>query len=165
MSRIRRHYDRVAEQLKLTVNEKPKDISYITHKQYVIVPIDTLNKSFLKALNYARTISENVIVFHISIDEEVTKKLQVKWEEYNVGIPMVIKQSPYRYLLTLICDYIDSEEYAAGPSDTVTVVLPQFVITKWWHNILHNQTSLFMRSKLMRNRNIAVITVPYIIEE
>ena len=122
MLRIRRHYDRVAEQLKLTVDEKPKDISYITHKQYVIVPIDTLNKSFLKALNYARTISENVIVFHISIDEETTKKLQAKWEEYNVGIPMIIKQSPYRDLFTLICDYIDSEEYAAGPSDTVTVV-------------------------------------------
>ena len=165
MLRIRGHYDRVAEQLKLTVDEKPKDINYIMHKQYVIVPIDTLNKSFLKALNYARTISENVIVFHVSIDEETTRKLQVKWEEYNVGIPMIIKQSPYRDLLTLICDYIDSEDYAAGPMDTVTVVLPQFVISKWWHNILHNQTSLFMKNKLMRKRNIAVITVPYIIEE
>ena len=165
MLRIKRHYDRVAEQLRLTVDEKPKDISYITHKQYVIVPIDTLNKSFLKALNYARTISENVIVFHISIDEEVTKKLQIKWEEYNVGIPMIIKQSPYRDLFILLCDYIDSEEYAAGPNDTVTVVLPQFVITRWWHNVLHNQTSILMKSKLMKKRNIAVITVPYIIED
>jgi len=165
MIRIKRHYDRVAQQLKLNVDEKPKDISYIIHKQYVIVPIDTLNKSFLKALNYARTISENIIVFHVSVDEEVTKKLQVKWEEYNVGIPMIIKQSPYRDLFSLMCAYIDSEEYAAGPNDTVTVVLPQFVITKWWHNILHNQTSIIMKSKLMRKRNIAVITVPYIIED
>lgn len=165
MLRIKRHYTRVAEQLRLTVDEKPKDISHIEHKQYVIVPIDTLNKSFLKALNYARTISSNIIVFHISIDEEATAKLKEKWEEYNIGIPMVVKKSPYRDVLHLLCNYIDSEEYAAGPNDTVTVVMPQFVITKWWHNILHNQTSIFIRTMLMRKRNIAVITVPYIIEE
>ncbi|MBC8059259.1 MAG: amino acid permease, partial [Clostridiaceae bacterium] len=165
MTRIKRHYSKVAEQLKLTVAEKPKDISFIKQKQYVIVPIDTLNRSFLKALNYARTISDNVIVFHIAVDEESSKKLQAKWEEYDVGIPMVVKKSPYRDVLHVLCNYIDSEEYAAGPNDTVTVVLPQFVITKWWHAVLHNQTSVFIRSMLMRRRNIAVITVPYIIEE
>jgi len=165
MTRIKNHYSRVAMQLRLNVDQKPKDISFIKQKQYVIVPIDTLNKSFLKALNYARTISDNIIVFHISIDEDSTKKLQAKWEEYDVGIPMVVKRSPYRDVMHILCDYIDSEEYAAAPKDMVTVVLPQFVITKWWHVILHNQTSVFLRSMLMRRRNIAVITVPYIIEE
>jgi len=165
MTRIKNHYSRVAMQLRLNVDQKPKDISFIKQKQYVIVPIDTLNKSFLKALNYARTISDNIIVFHISIDEDSTKKLQAKWEEYDVGIPMVVKRSPYRDVMHILCDYIDSEEYAAAPKDMVTVVLPQFVITKWWHVILHNQTSVFLRSMLVRRRNIAVITVPYIIEE
>ncbi len=165
MLRIKRHYSRIAEQLKLTICEKPKDISYIEQKQYVIVPIDTLNKSFLKALNYARTISKNIIVFHISIDEEATEKLQAKWEEYNVGIPMVVKSSPYRDVLHMLCEYIDSEEYIAGPHDMVTVVMPEFVITRWWHNILHNQTTIFTRTMLLKRRNIAVITVPYIIEE
>lgn len=165
MLRIRSHYNRVADQLKLTVNEKPKDITYIKQKQYVIVPIDTLNKSFLKALNYARTISDNIIVFHISVDEDATEKLKKKWIEYSVGIPLVIKNSPYRDVLHILYDYIDSEEYAAGPNDMVTVVIPQFVITKWWHKILHNQTSWFLKSMLMKRRNIAVITVPYIIEE
>ena len=165
MLRIKNHYNKIAEQLKLVIDEKPKDITYIEHKQYVIVPIDTLNKSFLKALNYARTISSNIIVFHISIDEEATERLQKKWAEYNVGIPMIIKKSPYRDVLKLLCDYIDSEEYAAGPNDMVTVVIPQFIITKWWHKVLHNQTSWFLRTMLMKRRNIAVITVPYIIEE
>ncbi len=165
MTRIKKHYTKVAEQLKLGIGEKPKDVSYIEHKQYVIVPIDTLNKSFLKALNYARTISKNIIVFHISIDEEATAKLQAKWDEYNIGIPMVVKSSPYRDVLHLLCEYIDSEEYIAGPHDMVTVVMPEFVITKWWHNVLHNQTTIFTRTMLLKRRNIAVITVPYIIEE
>lgn len=165
MLRIKKHYSVVAEQLKLTADVKPKDISFIKQKQYVIVPIDTLNKSFIKALNYARTISDNIIVFHISVDDEATKRLQKKWEEFNVGIPMVVKKSPFREVINVLCDYIDSEEYAAGPKDTVTVVMPQFKTTKWWHNVLHNQTSMFIRSSLMKKRNIAVITVPYIIEE
>ncbi len=165
MTRVKKHYTIVAEQLKLTIDEKPKDVSYIKQKQYVIVPIDSLNKSFLKALNYARTISDNIIVFHISVDEDATSKLQKKWEDYNVGINMVIKKSPYRDILHVLCDYIDSEEYSAGPKDTVTIVMPQFIITKWWHAILHNQTSMFVRTMLLRRRNVAVITVPYIIDE
>ena len=61
--------------------------------------------------------------------------------------------------------FIESEEYAAGPNDTVTVVIPQFVVSKWWGNILHNQTSLFIKGLLLKERNIAIVTVPYIIEE
>lgn len=165
MMQIKKHYTVVAEQLRLDINEKPKVINFAEQKRYVIVPIATLNKSFLKALNYARTISDNIIVFHISVDDEATKKLMKRWEEYNIGIPLVIKKSPYRSLLNPIVKFIESEEYVAGPNDTVTVVIPQFVVSKWWGNILHNQTAFFIKGMLLKERNIAVITVPYIIDE
>lgn len=165
MLRVRAHYSHVAEQLKLNVYERPKAIDLSEQKRYVIVPIDTLNRSFLKALNYARTISDNIIVFHVSVDDETTEKLLKKWDDYNVGIPIVVKQSPYRHIVGPLVKFIESEEYAAGPLDTVTVVIPQFVVAKWWGNILHNQTSLFIKTLLLKRRNIAMITIPYIIEE
>ncbi|MDW8799733.1 APC family permease [Clostridium sp. A1-XYC3] len=165
MLRIRAHYIHVAEQLRLTVYERPKAVDLAEQKRYVIVPIDTLNKSFLKALNYARTMSENIIVFHVSVDEECTEKLLKKWEEYGVGIPIVVKKSPYRNIVGPLVKFIESEEYAAGPMDTITVVMPQFVVTKWWGNILHNQTALLVKTMLLRRRNIAMVTIPYIIEE
>jgi len=162
---IKRHYSEVARQLKLCIDEKPKEINLAEEKRYVIVPIDTLNKSFLKALNYARTISDNIIVFHVSVDDEATEKLRKKWDQYNVGIPIIVKKSPYRHIVGPLVKYIESDEYGAGPMDTVTVVIPQFVVTKWWGNILHNQTSLFIKTLLLKRRHIAMITIPYIIEE
>ncbi|NMM65149.1 APC family permease [Clostridium sp. P21] len=164
-TRVKKHYNTVAAQLKLNVDQRPKVINFEEQKRYAIVPIDTLNKSFLKALNYARTISNNIIVFHISVDKDATEKLKKKWDEYNIGIPLVIKESPYRALIHPLVKFIKSEEYAAGPNDTVTVVIPQFVVSKWWGNILHNQTSLFIKGMLIKERNIAIVTVPYIIEE
>ena len=115
MLRVKEHYSKVAEQLKLTVYERPKAIDLAEQKRYVIVPIDTLNKSFLKALNYARTISDNIIVFHVSVDDEATEKLLKKWDEYNVGIPIVVKNSPYRHIVGPLVKYIESDEYGAGP--------------------------------------------------
>lgn len=165
MVSINRHYQKVAKQLKLTVNERPKEINFEKQKRYVIVPIDTLNKSFLKALNYARTISSNVIVFHVSVDDEATSKLLEKWHKYDIDIPIVVKKSAYRSIAGPLVKFIESEEYAAGSKDTVTVVFPQFVVTKWWGNILHNQTALFIKTMLLRRRNIAIVTVPYIIFE
>jgi K+ transporter len=165
MSKIKEHYTKVAKQLKLSLNEKPKEINFAEQKRYVIVPIDTLNRSFLKALNYARTISDNIIVFHVSVDDEATDRLLNKWDKYNIGIPIVVKKSPYRSILGPLVKFIESEEYTAGKNDTITVVLPQFVVKKWWGNILHNQTALFIKTMLVRRRNIAIVTIPYIINE
>ena len=165
MRKIKLHYTEAARQLKLPMDQKPKKIDFVSQKRYVIVPIDALNKSFLKALNYARTISDNIIIFHVSVDDAATEKLLKKWHQYGVDIPIVVKKSPYRSIVGPLVKFIESEEYAAGSKDTVTVVMPQFVVTKWWGNILHNQTSLFIKTMLLKRRNIAIVTVPYIIDE
>lgn len=165
MLSIKKHYNKVAGQLKLPLDEKPKQIDMAVQKNYIILPIDTLNKSFLKALNYARCISDNIIVFHVSVDEAATEKLKKRWDEYNLNIPLVIKKSPYRSLVGPLVKFIESEEFVTTPRDTITVVIPQFVVKKWWLNFLHNQTALFVKSVLLKRRNIAVTTIPYIIEE
>ena len=133
--------------------------------QHVIILVGTLNKSFLKALNCARCLSENVVAFHVSTDAEATEKLKRKWKEYNPGIPLIIEHSAYRDVMEPLMNFIESEDRASKHGETVTVVISQFVITKWWHNILHNQTGYFIKSMLYKNRNVAVLTVPYIIKE
>lgn len=165
MLRIKKHYIRIAEQLKLPLNIRPKNLEPADDKQHVIILVNSLNKSFLKCLNYSKNLSRNIVAFHVSVDNDATEKLKKKWEEYDVGIPLVVRQSPYRDVIDPLLEFIDSEEHASKPGETVTVVLSQFVITKWWHNILHNQTSLFIKNMLYKRRNIVVVSVPYIIEE
>lgn len=165
MFRIKRHYTKVANQLKLDCSERPKDIISKDDTQHIVILVDSLNKSFLKSLNYSKHISKNIVAFHVSTDLDACERLKEKWLEYNVGIPLIVKHSPYRDLIDPLLNFIDSEEHESKPGETVTVVLSQFVISKWWHNILHNQTALFIKSMLYKRRNIVVITVPYIIHE
>ena len=81
-----------------------------------------------------------------------------------MGIPLVIKKSPYRDVISLLIEYVESDEHASKVGDLVTVLMSQFVAEEWWENGLHNQTAYFLRSALLKHRNIAVISVPYIIE-
>lgn len=164
MLRIKAHYTRVAKALKLDLNEKPKKVTPKERKEQIIIPIDTLNKSFLKAYNYAEGLSENITVFHVSVDDCATEKLKKKWAEYGVNVPLVIRKSPYRSLVGPLVKYIKEEELQCN-GETVTIVIPQFVVTKWWHNALHNQTAIVIKTMLLKMRNIVVITIPYVIEE
>jgi len=165
MVKVKRHYTKIAEQLKLSMDQRPNNGVTTTNNQHVIILVSSLNKSFLKALNCAKCLSQNVVAFHVSTDEEATEKLEKRWEEYNPGIPLIIKHSSYRNIMNPLMTFIESEDRTSKHGETVTVVIAQFVITKWWHNLLHNQTSYFIKSMLYKNRNVAVLTVPYIIED
>lgn len=165
MLKIKKHYTKVSVELKLSKNERPIPLENISNDRKVIILVDSLNKSFLKALNYSRGISKNITAFHVATDEESARLLKKKWDDYNVGIPLIIEYSPYRDLVSPLLRYIRKEEGHTKSGESVTVVLGQFVVTKWWHNILHNQTSMFIRNKLYRERNVSVITIPYIINE
>lgn len=165
MLRVRRHYEKVAQQLKLSNDQRPRESLSKGNNEKVIILVESMNRSFLKALNYANQISENVEALHVSIDEDSTNRLKEKWYAYNPGIPLVIKESPYRDLINPILDYVNEQHKGQPKGEHVTVILTQFVITKWWHNILHNQTGLFVKNMLYKNRNAVVVTVPYIINE
>ncbi|MBU3179311.1 APC family permease [Clostridium estertheticum] len=165
MVKIKDHYNKVVKQIKLSNDERPNIGIKTNNEQHVIILLGTLNKTFLKSLNCARCLSNNVVAFHVSTDQATTEKLKVKWKEYNPGIPLIIEHSAYRDIIEPLMNFIESEDRASKHGETVTVVISQFVITKWWHNILHNQTGYFVKSMLYKNRNVAVLTVPYIIKE
>lgn len=165
MTQIKRHYNKIASQLKLSPNERPKNVHADVNNRKMIILVESLNKSFLKAYNYSREISNNVVAFHISSDKEITMKLQEKWKEYGIEAPLVIRESPYRDVIGPLREYIKEEKAKLPKGENVTIVLTQFVITKWWHNLLHNQTGIFIKNELYKDRDVIVTTVPYIINE
>lgn len=164
MKKINAHYQNVAKQLRVGPDSVPDVVPNPINAKHMIVLVQSYNKATIKTINYAKCLSEDIVGFHVSVDDEETAKLVRKWEENNVGIPLVIKQSPYRDVLSLLVEYIESDEHASKLGDLVTVLMAQFVVEKPWENALHNQTAYFIRQALLKHRNIAVISVPYIIE-
>jgi hypothetical protein len=160
------HYKDISRQLSLSPEDVRKETAAIGVKKHMIVVISSLNKASLKAINYARALSNdtNVEAFNVSIDEEKSAALRKKWEECGMTIPLIIKYNPYREILRPLREYLESEEHESQPGDIITVVVPQFVVNSFWKNIFHNQTGFAIRRKMLHDRHIAIITVPYVLK-
>jgi amino acid transporter len=153
---IHRHYVDVATQL---TTEGAQKLRAIKHE--VIVPISGIHRGVLQALEYAKAIAHgHVTAIYINVDDETTQKLREKWSSFVEGIELVVIASPYRSLVGPLLRYID-RRLALHPAEVVTVVLPEFVPARWWHHLLHNQSSLLLKGALLFKRNVIVISVPY----
>jgi len=161
------HYKDVAEQLSLSIEEVQKENNIIRVNRHIIVLVSSLNKATLKAINYARQMSEgaNLIAFNISTDKENAMALQDKWYRCEIPFPLIVRDSPYRTVIEPLMQYIKSEEHAYQPGDILTVVMAQFVVSKNWMNMYHNQTATAIRRKFLRDQHVAVVVVPYVLDE
>lgn len=161
---IRRHYDRIRENL--VIEESGSELIVKNPpKKHIVLPVQSINKSFIKALNYAMTLNGDIEVYHVSVDYSSTDKLVKQYKQLNVEIPLVIEEAPYRNINEMLIAHVDARQAKLKKHEMLTVVLPQFVIPRRWHYILHNQTSLRLRTTLLKRRDVAVISVPYIINE
>ncbi|MGD0153042.1 MAG: hypothetical protein ABSC17_04655, partial [Thermacetogeniaceae bacterium] len=165
MLRIRKHYATVASRLNIS-NEELPNLRFETHYfHHVIVPIDSLNAMVVNALRYAKSLGPNVEAFHVETFIGEADKLRRKWELLHTDVPLIVKHSPYREVVGPLIEYIESEEHASQPGDIITVLLPQFIVTKWWDLALHNNTSIFIANALFRERNIVVSVLPFYLED
>jgi amino acid transporter len=156
---IHGHYLEVAKQLSTQGLTKLRPI-----KHEVIVPISGIHRGVISALEYAKSVApDHVTAVYIDIDEETTRKLREKWEQWGAGVNLVVLASPYRSLVRPLLRYIDRVEKRAS-DDIVTIVLPEFVPAKWWQQLLHNQSSLMLKGALLFKRGIVVTSVPYHLE-
>jgi amino acid transporter len=161
MLKINKHYRAVAKQLRVS----PEDLQSIKisenhYRNRVIVPIESVNKASIRALRYARTISDHVIAFNVSIDEESGEKIKKRYALLDTDIPLIVKYSPFRRIVEPLLKFIESEEYNYKKGDMITVILPQFVVRKRWHNILHNKTRVYIEKELLKHKHIVVATMP-----
>lgn len=166
MKTINYHYTNIARQLRLDPTQVQTEINTLNVKKHMIVIVGSLNKASLKAINYARFLSDdqNIVIFHVSIDKDSARNIKEKWKECGIPIPLIVKYSPYREVVNPLIQYIESEEHASSPGDMITVVIPQFIVRKSWQNLLHNQTAFVIRKKLLRDRHIAVINIPFVLD-
>ena len=161
MLKIKRHYFAVAKQLKVSKEVLENfDIENVKYRNRVIVPIESVNRSSIRAIRFAKTISDNITVFSVALEKEKEKKLREDYAKLHVDIPLVIWNSPYRKVVDPLIKYIESEEYKYRQGDIITVLLPEFSVRKWWHRILHNQTRIFIARELLKHKHIVVATMP-----
>ncbi len=161
MLKTKRHYNALSKQLKITPEElSTVDLNTATYSNRVIVPLDSVNRASVRALRFAKTISENVVAFHVSINEENAQRVKEQYAMLNTGIPLTVKYSPTKTIVDSLSRYIESVEYDYKKGDMITVLLPQFVTKKWWHSLLHNRSTRFIKSELLKHKHIVVMTMP-----
>jgi amino acid transporter len=157
---IHQHYQAVARQLSLADAPRPSPV----RRHTALVLISGVHRGMLPALQYALSIApDNVTAVYVDLDPENTEKIRRKWNEWGCGIPLVILPSPYRSLMQPLLQYIDEVE-ARYDDDVLTIILPEFVPSKWWQYILHNQTGLQLKAALFFSRGKVVTSVPYHLE-
>jgi amino acid transporter len=159
--KIRSHYDDMAEQLHLPLEDNLHYDDTIEVRNYVIVPISSPTRVVFESLKFAKTLSKDIIVLHIAKDEESAAKVQAKWQNWNPGIDLEIIQSPYRLTIQPLLDYVEELKKKKNPQDYITVVIPEFETKKWWHRLLHNQTGWLLHAMLVIKENVSVTTIPY----
>ncbi|HML37805.1 MAG TPA: APC family permease [Bacillota bacterium] len=161
MNKIHKHYISVREQLKLEDSEYDgADLEELNYVNTIIVPLRSVNKASVRALRYAATICDDVVAFCVAINEENARKVQEQYDRLGTDIPLVIKLSPYRRVIDPLLRFIESSEYDHEPGDMITVLLSEFVVKKWWHKFLHNDTRVYVEKKLLKHKHIVVSVMP-----
>lgn len=157
---IRSHYLRVATQLRIEPGQLPPS----TIRQFVLVPLDSLNYASLRALAFARSMSQQVVAVHVATDPERTKILKEKMTKYAPDINLVLLDSPYRQFTRPLISYIELL-HQQTPDAFVTIVLPEFIPAHWWERALHGRTAARLRNTFETHPNVAVVLVPYLLED
>jgi amino acid transporter len=133
-------------------------------QERAIVPVPSLNRAAVRALNVARSITEDVSAVFISEDPEQSADMRTRWDRQVPGVPLVIVESPYRALAGPLMAYLDVLDRAWPPDrpEPITfVVIPEYVARHWWERILYNQSAQRLRSVLLGRPHTVVVDVPY----
>ncbi len=158
---INRQYSASARQLAVSPEFV---VSAPVREERVIVPVPSLNRAVVRAVNVGRSIAENVIAVYISENPDASARMRERWERQVPGVPIVIVESPYRALAGPLLAYLEVLDRAWPPDkvDPVTfVVIPEYVARHWWERILYNQSARRLRSMLLGRPNTVVVDVPY----
>ncbi len=154
---IHRHYVTLARQLSVDAFGPPARVD----RHRVILAISGVNRGTLAGLHYARALSEDVTAVYVASDPEAAAAIEEKWGRWGAGVRLVVVHSPYRLLVEPLLDYIRQVSARRQPNEVITIVVPQFIPNKRWHNLLHAQTAVMLRLALMFQRGIVITNVPY----
>ncbi len=133
-------------------------------EERAIVPVPSINRSVVRAVNVARSIATDVLAVYVSDDPASSAAMRERWERQVPGVPLVIVESPYRALVGPLMAYLDVLDRAWPPDKPppiTFVVIPEYVARHWWERILYNQSARRLRSILLGRPHTVVVDVPY----
>ena len=164
MRKIRKHYVSVAEDLKIESTQKAKEVIRNVASGKVILPIQSLNRSFLKTLNCALGCGFTEIeIYHISDNKERAEALKASIEELGLNAVFYYDITPYRNMNEVLLKHVEEEADKLGPNRSLVIMMGMLVVTKQLEKPLHNQTTQRLMKELETYQNVSVFTVPYLI--
>jgi amino acid transporter len=157
MRGIHRHYARVAAELRLA-STRP----VLPARNHAVVLVSQVHNPTLRALNYAKSIKPHTLTaLYVEVDPEETRKLVADWDRAGIDVDLKVVASPFREVTKPVLDYVRRLREAGGDRDVVTVVIPEYVVGKWWEQLLHNQSALRIKAFLLFQPGVMVTSVPW----
>jgi hypothetical protein len=157
MKMIRRHYETVARETALVEGEDRT----LPSRVRAVVLVSRLHKPTLRAIAFAKAARPSMLeALTVSIDPDETARLVKAWEDADTGVPLKVIASPFREVTNPIIDYVKNLR-RESPRDVVTVYIPEYVVGHWWEQILHNQSALRLKGRLLFTPGVMVTSVPF----
>jgi len=156
MRGIGKHYERVGVELQPT-----DEIVPLPSRNHAVVLVSKIHLPTLRALAYARaTRPHDLTALTVSVDREEAQALLKEWDRRGLTVPLTIVDSPYREITRPILDHVRAIR-RDSPRDVVTVFIPEYVVGRWWEQLLHNQSALRLKTRLLYQPGVMVTSVPY----
>jgi hypothetical protein len=160
MMRINRYYEKVRRELSTLETEHVM----LPSRVHALVLVSKIHKPTLRAIAYARASRPTVLeAVTVNVDDSETERLQQDWIRREIPVALRILDSPYREVTRPILDYV-KELRTESPNDLIAVFVPQYVVGHWWEQLLHNQSALRLKSRLLFSNSVMVISVPWQLE-
>jgi len=151
--KIHQHYMVVDRELSITPEQANLYLDQISGiKPKVIVPVSRIHQGTLTALHFAQSVSDDVTAVAVAVDPQQIMKLEESWQQLNIRVPLEILESPYRAAIEPLKKFIRQQDLREPERGLCMLVFPQAIPTKWWHDMLHNQRSLLLKTSLLLNR-------------
>ena len=156
MTQILRHYQRI--KIELAPDDEPVPLPSRNH---AVVLVSKIHSPTLRALAYAKaTRPHDLTALTVAVDPAEMQALHDEWDRRGIDVPLTTVDSPYREITRPILDYVRGIRLAS-PRDVVTVFIPEYVVGHWWEHLLHNQSALRLKSRLLFQPGVMVTSVPY----
>jgi hypothetical protein len=156
MLAIKRHYEAVSRELAPS-DERP----ILPSRNHAVVLVSKVHQPTLRAIVYAKaTRPDTLTALTVNVDEKDTRAIQAEWERRQISVPLTVVESPYREITRPIIEYVKSLQ-RDSPRDVVTVFIPEYVVGRWWEHLLHNQSALRLKGRLLFEPGVMVTSVPW----
>jgi len=160
MQRIHGHYEKVRRELATTDDDR----MMLPARVHTLVLVSKIHKPTLRALAYARATRPTVLeAITVNVDDAETAALEAEWERREIPVALKVLDSPYREITRPVITYV-KELRSGNPNDIVTIFIPEYVVGHWWEQLLHNQSALRLKSRLLFTPGVMVTSVPWQLE-